>query len=157
MGRRLDWEDYFAIQALLVSQRSTCDRALVGSVLVKDKRIIATGYNGSISGDEHCDDCGHLLVEGHCVRTVHAEQNAITQCAKYGIDTLGSEIYVTHFPCLNCTKALLQAGIKKVNYLKDYRKSDVAAYLFEKANVETVKMQLDKKELQHTFESILDN
>lgn len=156
MGRRLDWEDYFAIQALLVSQRSTCDRALVGSVLVKDKRIIATGYNGSISGDEHCDDCGHLLVEGHCVRTVHAEQNAITQCAKYGIDTLGSEIYVTHYPCLNCTKAILQAGVKKVYYLKDYRKDSNAEDLYLKSNVETVKIVLDKSDISKTFEIISD-
>lgn len=79
---RIPWKQYFMMQALVIAQRSTCDRALVGSVLVKDDRMIATGYNGSVSGQPHCDDVGHLMVDGHCVRTIHSEMNALIQCAK---------------------------------------------------------------------------
>ncbi|WP_426056759.1 deaminase, partial [Escherichia coli] len=82
---------------------------------------IAGGYNGSVSGGTHCIDEGCYVVDNHCVRTIHAEMNAILQCAKFGVPTEGAEIYVTHFPCLQCTKMILQAGIKKIYYLKDYR------------------------------------
>lgn len=113
MHDRIPWKQYFMMQALVIAQRSTCNRALVGSVLVKDHRIIGTGYNGSVSGQPHCDDVGHQMVDGHCVRTIHSEMNAIIQCAKFGVSTENTEIYVTHFPCYNCCKALVQAGIKK--------------------------------------------
>jgi dCMP deaminase len=82
-----------------VALRSTCDRAQVGAVLVREKHIISTGYNGSPAGLEHCDDVGHLMVDGHCVRTVHAEVNAIIQAAVFGLATRDSVCYVTHFPC----------------------------------------------------------
>lgn len=100
---------------------ATCDRLHVGCVLVKDNRIIATGFNGSISKHDHCDDVGHLYNgEGRCIRTIHAEQNAIIQCAKHGISTDGAVAYVTHQPCENCTKFLAQSGIKKVYYRHSY-------------------------------------
>lgn len=82
--KRIPWKQYFMMQALVIAQRSTCDRALVGSVLVKDKRILSTGYNGSVSGQPHCDDVGHQLVDGHCVRTIHSEMNSLISCAKMG-------------------------------------------------------------------------
>lgn len=139
---RLSWTEYFSLQAVIASSRSTCDRAYVGAVLVKNKRVIATGYNGSVHSDDHCIDVGHHLSDGHCVRTVHAEVNAITQCAKYGIETDDSELFVTHFPCLNCTKSLIQAGITKVNYLNDYRVDAYAKELLTKANIELNKVEL---------------
>ncbi|MFT8870479.1 deaminase, partial [Liquorilactobacillus nagelii] len=105
------------MQAMLLSLRSTCERLSVGAILVRDRRIIAGGYNGSVSGDDHCIDHGCYLVGGHCVRTIHAEMNAVLQCAKFGIATDKAEIYVTDFPCLQCTKMLLQAGICKIYYL----------------------------------------
>lgn len=106
-----------------VSTMATCDRLKVGCVLVKDKRIIATGFNGSISGHDHCDDVGHLYNdEGRCIRTVHAEQNALIQCTKYGVPTDGAIAYVTHEPCEHCTKLLAQAGIKTVYFNKKYAK-----------------------------------
>ncbi|WP_198433949.1 deoxycytidylate deaminase [Virgibacillus salexigens] len=117
---RKTWDEYFIDQATLVSQRATCDRLHVGCVLVKDNRIIATGYNGSISGHTHCDDEGHLMYEGGCKRTIHAELNALLQCAKHGVSCEGAIAYVTDYPCPDCMKSLNQAGIKKVIYKKMY-------------------------------------
>ena len=119
---RTSRDRYYMAIAKLTATRSTCDRANVGAVAVKDKRIIMSGYNGSPSGTPHCYDAfdGHILENGHCVRTVHAEQNIITQCAKTGIALEGATIYVTHFPCEICCKLLLSAGIKEVIYAKEY-------------------------------------
>lgn len=120
----------------MVASRSTCDRALVGCVLVnRDHRIVSTGYNGSVSGNPHCDDVGHTMRDGHCIATIHAEMNAILYCAKEGIPTKGTICYVTHFPCLNCTKALIQAGICEIIYKNDYRVDNYAVELFEKNNI----------------------
>ncbi|RHH69530.1 MULTISPECIES: ComE operon protein 2 [Vagococcus] len=130
---RIPWDQYFMAQSMLLSLRSTCTRLSVGATIVRDRRIIAGGYNGSVTGDVHCIDEGCYLVDGHCVRTIHAEMNAILQCAKFGVETDGAEIYVTHFPCLQCTKMILQAGIKKIHYLKDYRNDDYAIKLIEQA------------------------
>lgn len=99
--KRLAWDEYFAAQALLIANRSTCKRAKVGAILVKDNKVISTGYNGSVSGTEHCIDHECLVIEGHCVRTLHAEVNAILQGAERGVPK-GFTAYVTHFPCLNC-------------------------------------------------------
>lgn len=117
---RKSWDQYFMDMATLASERSTCDRLAVGCVLVKDNRVIATGYNGSIHKHEHCDEVGHLMVEGGCKRTIHAESNAILQCARNGIATDGAIAYVNHQPCPDCTKALNQAGIWKVLYQHAY-------------------------------------
>ncbi|MGX6994122.1 ComE operon protein 2 [Vagococcus penaei] len=132
-------------QSLLLSLRSTCTRLAVGATIVRDKRIIAGGYNGSVSGDVHCIDEGCYLVDNHCVRTIHAEMNAILQCAKFGVETDQAEIYVTHFPCLQCTKMIIQAGIKKIVYLKDYHNNDYALRLIEQAGVEVEQVILSKK------------
>ncbi|MEK0398004.1 ComE operon protein 2 [Tetragenococcus halophilus] len=129
--KRIPWDQYFMAQALLLSLRSTCSRLEVGATLVKDRRIIAGGYNGSVSGDKHCIDHGCYLVDGHCIRTIHAEMNAILQCAKFGISTEGAEIYVTHFPCLQCTKALLQADVKTIHYLNNYHNDSYALELID--------------------------
>lgn len=130
-------------QAVLLSLRSTCARLEVGATIVRDRRIIAGGYNGSVSGDVHCIDEGCYVVDGHCVRTIHAEMNAILQCAKFGVATEGAEIYVTHFPCLQCTKMILQAGIKKIYYLNDYRNDPYALHLLSLLNIPYEKVTLD--------------
>ncbi len=122
--------------AYAVSERSTCDRAFVGCVLVLEKRILTTGFNGSPKGQEHCDDVGHLMVEGHCVRTIHAETNAIIQAALHGVSTRGASCYVTHFPCLNCTKALINAGITRLVYSVSYRLDPIAVDFLKAANIE---------------------
>ncbi|MBP1043126.1 ComE operon protein 2 [Vagococcus sp. BWB3-3] len=129
---RIPWDQYFMAQSVLLSLRSTCSRLAVGATIVRDKRIIAGGYNGSVSGDVHCIDEGCYVVDDHCVRTIHAEMNAILQCAKFGVPTENAEIYVTHFPCLQCTKMILQAGIRKIHYLKDYRNDEYALNLIAK-------------------------
>lgn len=104
-----------------VSTRATCDRKLVGCVLVKDKYIIATGYNGSVGGLEHCDEAGHMMVNGHCERTSHAEANAIVQAAKHGVSTDGATAYITASPCWGCFKLLASSGIKRIVFGEFYR------------------------------------
>ncbi|WP_203641861.1 ComE operon protein 2 [Levilactobacillus andaensis] len=142
---RIPWDQYFMLQALVISTRSTCNRLSVGATIVRDKRIIAAGYNGSVSGDDHCLDEGCYLVDGHCVRTIHAEMNAVLQCAKFGEATDGAEIYVTDFPCLQCTKMLLQAGIRKITYLRNYHNDPYAQKLIELKHIELNQVEVDPK------------
>ena len=104
-----------------VATRSTCDRKHVGAVIVRDKSILATGYNGSVRGLGHCDDEGHLMEDGHCVRTVHAEANAIVQAARNGMRIEGASIYVTASPCWGCFRLIANAGIVKVVFGEFYR------------------------------------
>lgn len=144
MKKRIDWDQYFIVQAALLASRSTCKRLSVGAVLVRDKRIIAGGYNGSVSGDDHCIDEGCYLRDGHCVRTIHAEMNAILQCARFGMSTDGASLYVTDFPCLQCTKSLLQAGIKEINYIRNYHNDDYAMKLIKLKNVRLRQINLDQ-------------
>lgn len=143
--QRIPWDQYFMAQALLLSLRSTCTRLEVGATLVKDRRIIAGGYNGSVSGDTHCIDEGCYVVDGHCIRTIHAEMNALLQCAKLGISTDQSEIYVTHFPCLQCTKALLQAGVRKIHYLNNYHNDQYALDLIDRVGASVHQVTLDPR------------
>lgn len=119
---RRDWHTYFMDIARVVSSRSTCDRKHVGAVIVRDKAILSTGYNGSIRGLPHCDEDGHDMDEGnHCVRTVHAEANAIVQAARHGVRIEGADIYVTASPCWSCFKLIANAGIRRIYYLEFYR------------------------------------
>src|SRR5512143_3739255 len=133
---RPDWDSYFMKIAYAVSERSTCDRAFVGCVLVLEKRILTTGFNGSPAGLPHCDEVGHLIVEGHCVRTIHAATNAIIQAALHGVSTRGATCYVTHFPCINCAKVLINAGITRLVYSEAYRIDDFALDFLKSAKIE---------------------
>jgi dCMP deaminase len=126
--RRVDWDDYFMAIAREVATRSTCDRKHVGAVIVREKMILATGYNGSLRGAEHCDDVGHLMVEGHCVRTVHAEANAIVQAARNGVRTDHAGIYVTASPCFGCFKLITNAGIRRIVFGEFYRDERIFAF-----------------------------
>lgn len=119
--KRPSWDAYFMMMAKdVVATRATCPRRQVGCVLVRDKRIITTGYNGSPSGMPHCTDVGCRMHEGHCVRAIHAEQNAIAQAALHGVSTQGATCYVTAAPCVNCANLLVAAGIVRVVYLEEY-------------------------------------
>ena len=118
---RVSWKDYFMNIAREVATRSTCDRKHVGAVIVREKTILSTGYNGSIKGLPHCDEVGCEMVDGHCVRTTHAEANAIVQAAKNGIQINQSEIYVTASPCYDCFKLIANAGINLIYYDEFYR------------------------------------
>lgn len=124
---RLDWHSYFMRIALQVASRSTCDRKRVGAVIVRDKTILSTGYNGSIRGLPHCSEVGHMMEEGHCVATIHAETNAVIQAARNGVRIEGAEIYVTASPCWNCFKTLANAGIKAIYYGEFYRDERIFA------------------------------
>ena len=132
MPERVDWHTYFMNIARQAATRSTCDRKHVGAVIVRDKTILSTGYNGSIRGMPHCDDVGHLMEDGHCVATVHAEANAIIQAAKNGVRIEGAEIYTTASPCWSCFKLITNAGIRTIyfgEFYRDTRSVEVAKQL----------------------------
>jgi len=118
------WAEYLMSFAMAASKRGTCDRKQVGAVIVKERHVIATGYNGSVSGLPHCDDEGHDMVEGHCIRTIHAEMNALAQAARYGTRVDGGTIYTTASPCWACFRVLANAGIRLFVYAEDYRGQD---------------------------------
>ena len=117
--------------AVQAATRSTCPRKHVGAVIVRDKSILSTGYNGSIRGAPHCDEVGCLLENGHCVRTVHAEANAIVQAARNGVRLDGAEIYVTASPCFGCFKLIVNAGIRTIHYGEFYRDEKVLRFAAE--------------------------
>ncbi|HUD21149.1 MAG TPA: dCMP deaminase family protein [Candidatus Saccharimonadales bacterium] len=123
--KRLDWDHYFMEIAKVVATRGTCDRKQVGSVIVRDKMILSTGYNGSIRGLPHCDEVGHDMVNDHCVRTVHAETNAVLQAARNGVAVLGATIYITASPCWDCFKLIANTGISRIVYGEFYREEKV--------------------------------
>ncbi|HEU4963191.1 MAG TPA: ComE operon protein 2 [Bacilli bacterium] len=142
---RKPWNEYFMDQAVMVASRATCDRLHVGAVIVRDRRIISTGYNGSVSGDVHCADVGCHVVDGHCIRTIHAESNAILQCAKFGVSTEAADMYVSHFPCLLCSKQIIQAGIKHIYYGEKYRVDPYAVELLQQAGVGMTQIKSEDK------------
>ena len=113
---RVSWENYFMNIASEVSTRATCGRKMVGAVIVRGRTILSTGYNGSLRGLPHCDEAGHEMESGHCVRTVHAEANAIVHAARHGNRLEGAEIFVTASPCYNCFKLIANSGITKIYY-----------------------------------------
>jgi dCMP deaminase len=131
MENRKDWDSYFMDIAVQVATRATCDRKKVGAVIVKNKTILSTGYNGSIRGLAHCDDVGHLMESTHCIRTVHAEANAVAQAAKNGVAIGGSVLYVTASPCWNCFKLVANAGVIRIVYKEFYRDSRVMEFAEE--------------------------
>ncbi|MAE43306.1 deaminase [Candidatus Woesearchaeota archaeon] len=143
---RAKWEDYFMNIAKEVATRSTCDRKHIGAVIVKDKTILSTGYNGSIRGMPHCDEAGHMMENDHCVATIHAEANAVLQAAKNGVMINGAEIYITASPCWFCFKMLANANIKKIYYGEFYRDErifDVA----KKLGIELHHIKVDQSKL----------
>ena len=140
--RRRDWPQYFMSIAREVATRSTCDRKNVGAVIVRDKNILSTGYNGSIRGLPHCDEAGHDMVGGHCVRTVHAEANAIIQAARHGVRIDGADIYTTASPCWECFKLIANAGIRRIYYGEFYREPKCFA-IAEELGIELIKIDTD--------------
>ncbi len=151
-SNRPSWDDYFLKVAMLVSERATCPRMHCGCVLVKDKQILSTGYNGSIPGDDHCEDAGCIVVDNHCVRTIHAEMNAILQCSQHGISTMGATAYVTNMPCTNCSKALITAGIKEVVIFSDYHDT-LAEKFFAKAKVKIKRLAIPDFKIDYNLDS----
>jgi dCMP deaminase len=128
---RDDWDQYFMNIAKQVSTRGTCDRKHVGAVIVRARSILSTGYNGSVRGTPHCDDVGHLMEHDHCVRTAHAEANAIVQAAKNGTAIDGGTIYTNASPCFICFKLIVNAGIQRIVFAELYRDARIADFAKE--------------------------
>ena len=118
---RPSWDEYFKQIAVIASQRSSCTRLKVGCIIVKNNRIISMGYNGFLPGAPHIS----IVVDGHEQCTVHAEQNAIADCAQRGVSCGNSTAYITHYPCINCAKILIASGINKIKYLSDYKNDPI--------------------------------
>ena len=150
--KRPSWDDYFLKVAMLVSERATCPRMHCGCVLVKDKQILATGYNGSIPGDAHCEDDGCIVVDNHCVRTIHAEMNAILQCSSHGVNTNGAKAYVTNMPCTNCAKSLIAAGIKEIIIFSDYHDT-LAEKFFKIAKVKIKRLSIPNANIHYDLDN----
>ncbi|MFH0820742.1 MAG: cytidine/deoxycytidylate deaminase family protein [Candidatus Peregrinibacteria bacterium] len=147
--KRPSKDEYFMELARTVGTRSTCPKAQVGAVLVKDGSIISTGYNGAPMGEKHCDEVGHNeSPDGHCQRAVHAELNAVLQAAKHGNATNGSTLYITHFPCNNCLKAIRNAGIVDIVYEVPYKNHEnfISLNFFQ---LRQVKVKIDKPEIKN--------
>lgn len=140
--QRVSWERYFMNLAVQAATRSTCPRKSVGAVIVRDKTVLSTGYNGSIRGAAHCTEVGCLIENDHCERTVHAEANAIVQAARHGTRLEGGEIYVTASPCFNCFKLIANAGLKRILYGEFYRDERVMRFA-EELGIEMVHLGLD--------------
>jgi dCMP deaminase len=141
---RPTWDDYFIEVANAISKRATCDRGRSGCVIARDKRILVTGYVGSPAGLSHCDEVGHLFkktihedghVTQHCVRTVHAEQNAICQAAKSGISIEGATLYCRMTPCITCAMLIINCGIIRVVCEKKYHSAEDSEGMFEEAGI----------------------
>lgn len=141
---RVSWDRYFMNLAVEAATRSTCPRKSVGALVVRDKAILATGYNGSIRGLEHCTEVGCLMDNGHCVRTVHAEANALLQAARHGVSIDGADIYVTASPCWDCFKLIANAGIARVLYGEFYRDERIREFA-RKAGIELVHLGLEEE------------
>jgi dCMP deaminase len=151
-SKRPSWDEYFLKLAMLASERATCPRMHCGCVLVKDRFVLATGYNGSLPGQPHCEDEGCLIVDNHCVRTNHAEINAVVQATRHGVNIVGSTAYITNMSCTTCAKALIAAGIKRVVVFSDFHDT-LATKFYNDAEVEIVKMDMPGKEIQYDLKN----
>ena len=131
MTDRPSWDEYFKEIVQVTSKRSPCDRLKVGCLLVHNNRIISQGYNGFLP------DCPHnsIIRDDHEQATIHAEQNAICDCAKRGVSTLESIVYVTHYPCIICTRLLLASGISEIKYIEDYKNDELVEYFCKQKNI----------------------
>jgi dCMP deaminase len=150
-SKRPSWDVYFLKLAMLASERSTCPRMHCGCVFVKDRFVLATGYNGSLPGHPHCEDVGCLIVENHCVRTNHAEINALTQAAIHGVNIKGATAYITNMSCTTCAKALIAAGIMRVVVFTDFHDT-LATKFYTESNVEITKLEMPDKMINYNIE-----
>lgn len=137
---RLDWHEYYAAMALLASTRSPCKRLHVGCILVKDKRILANSYNGYLPGALH----ESIVVNDHEQATSHAEINCIANAARNGINTMGAYAYITHYPCINCYKLLVSAGVTKIYFINDYKNDENVSRLIDLCGIPVLRCRLSK-------------
>ena len=128
---RISWDQYFSRIVMTTSERSPCERLQVGCLLVHENRIVSQGYNGFLPGCPH----ESIVRDNHEQATLHAEQNSLMDCAKRGVSCNGCTAYITHFPCIICTRLLLAGGIKKIKYVNDYKNDDLVKKFTEQCNV----------------------
>ena len=133
---RLSWDEYFSKIVSVTAERSPCERLKVGCLLVKENRIISQGYNGFLPGCPH----ESIVRANHEQATLHAEQNALMDCAKRGVSCEGCTAYITHYPCIICTRLLLAGGIKKINYLNDYKNDELVKIFTDQCNINVLKL-----------------
>jgi dCMP deaminase len=152
--QRLSWDEYFLKIIEIVGSRGTCERGRSGAILVRDRRILASGYVGSPTGIAHCDDAGHEMytlteedgtISRHCLRTAHAELNVIANAARYGVAINGSTLYCKMVPCYTCAKTIINAGIERVVALMDYHATKQSKIIFKKAGV---KLEIFNKKVE---------
>ncbi|MGH7250159.1 MAG: deoxycytidylate deaminase, partial [Minisyncoccia bacterium] len=145
------WDEYFLQMSELVSSRGTCDRAYVGAVIVKGRRLLATGYNGAPMGLPHCSEVGHEMhrvvgedgiISEHCIRTTHAEMNAIANAARFGVSIEEATMYCTYTPCYACAKVLINSGVQRFVAMNDYHASSRTKEVFKEAGL---KLEIIKK------------
>ena len=141
MTARVDWHTYFMNIAKQVATRATCPRKHVGAVIVRDRTILSTGYNGSVRGLPHCEDVGCVMEDGHCVATVHAEANAIIQAAKNGVAIEGATIYTTASPCWPCFKLVANSGCRRIVFGEFYRDGRIFEFA-QKLGIELVELDV---------------
>ena len=134
---RPTWDEYFTKIVNVTSERSSCERLHVGCILVKDNRIISQGYNGFLPGCPHTS----IVQHNHEQATVHAEQNALMDCAKRGASCDKSIAYITHYPCIICARLLLAAGIKEIKYINDYKNNELVKVFADQCNVSIKKLK----------------
>ncbi|NOY81804.1 MAG: dCMP deaminase [Kiritimatiellaeota bacterium] len=146
------WNEYFLKLAMLASERATCPRMHCGCVLVRDRFVLATGYNGSLPGAPHCDEVGCMVVNGHCVRTNHAEINAICQATRHGVILTGATAYVTNMPCTACAKALIAAGIERVIVFSEYHDT-LAERFFKESGVLLERLPMPDREIHYDLDA----
>jgi len=137
MNIRPTWDEYFKQITYLVSTRSSCEKLNVGCLFVKDNRIIAQGYNGYIAGCEH----KMVIRDNHNIGTIHAEQNAITDCAKRGVSSDNCVAYISHYPCFNCMKLMVSCGICEIKYIDDYKNDPLVNDLANEAKIQIKKLE----------------
>jgi dCMP deaminase len=148
MKTRPEWDDFWFTLALMYSTRGTCDRLRTGCIIVKNKRIVGAGYNGSVGGQGHCDEIGHLIVEGHCERTLHGEENAVINTER--ADLKQATAYIIGTPCLRCARILINSGVAEIKYLGEYRNSrgkEEIENMAAGAAVKLVQVNKDPREL----------
>ena len=133
---RPSWDAYFKEITSVTAKRSACHRLHVGCLIVKENRIISQGYNGYLPGAPH----EQVMRDGHEIATVHAEQNAVTDCAKRGVSCNNATAYITHYPCINCMKIMCAAGIREIKYIDDYRNDDMIPYFANLSNISISKL-----------------
>ena len=150
--QRPSWDEYFLKLAMLASERATCPRMHCGCVLVRDRYVLSTGYNGSLPGAPHCYTDGCMIVKGHCVRTNHAEINAICQASRHGVNLKNATAYVTNMPCTACAKALIAAGIARVVVFSEYHDT-LAEHFFAEVDVEICRLPMPDRCIRYDLES----